>query len=108
MRTLKFNIEGQRIKKNPKCSFSGLVTGNKGYLECEFATSKEWLMLAKVAVFYTETSKEYVPLINNRCQIPDSVTDSTRIRVGLVGRSGDTILMTNMAVIMQQKGALDA
>lgn len=104
MRTLKFNIEGQRIKKNPECDFSGIIAGTKGYLDCEFEFSREWAGLAKAAVFKAADYVKYMPLVNNRCSIPDEVTDSTRIHVSVVGKDNTMMLSTNTAVILQHRG----
>lgn len=104
MRTLKFKIESQRIKKDPDCDFSGLIAGSKGYLECEFDFSREWDGLAKAAVFKTADYVKYMPLKGNQCTIPDEVAVSTRIHVSVVGKDKSMMLTTNSAVIMQKKG----
>lgn len=104
MRTLKFIVDGQRLKKDPQCDFSGLVVGSKNYLECEFAFSKDWVNMAKAATFKSGVFTEHVPIINNLCKIPDSITDSTRIHLTITGRDTRTILTTNTSIIIQRKG----
>lgn len=51
MRTLRFIIDGQSIKKDPSCDFSGLVPGTKGYLKAQFQFSDEWKKCKKAAIF---------------------------------------------------------
>lgn len=104
MRTLKFKIDGQRIKKDPECDFSGLITGSKGYLECEFEFTRDWAGLAKAAIFETGDYVKYQPLVNNRCNVPDEVTDSTKIHVHVFGKDNTMVLSTNTAVILQHRG----
>ena len=104
MRTLRFYVDGQRISKDSKCNFSGIVAGSKGYLDCMFSFSKDWENLAKVAVFRTADTTKYIPIVNNRCDMPDDVTDSTRIHVSVIGKDAYTALSTSTAVVMQQKG----
>ena len=41
MRTLKFIVNGQIIKQDPKCDFSNLIPASEGYLVAEFSFSKE-------------------------------------------------------------------
>lgn len=51
MRELKFYVNGQRIKKDNTCDFSGIVAGTKGYLEAVFCFGSDWSGMSKVAVF---------------------------------------------------------
>ena len=51
MRTLKFIVEGQIIRPDPSCDFSGLVPGSEGYLRAEFSFSKDWVNTIKVVSF---------------------------------------------------------
>ena len=52
MRTLRFTVDGQTIRKNPDCDFSGLVAGSVGYLRANFKFSKEWFGCTKAASFW--------------------------------------------------------
>lgn len=106
MRFLKFKVDGQRIRKDPSCNFSGLVSGTKGYLGAEFTFSKEWDDLAKAAVFKTGDLTNYVPIVNNFCSIPDEIAVGSRIEVSVVGKNTQTMLTTNAFVFRQAKGVV--
>ena len=51
MRTLRFTVDSQKIRHDPNCDFSGLVSGTAGYLKASFKFSKEWSGMVKVAEF---------------------------------------------------------
>lgn len=103
-RTLEFIVEGQRLKKDPNCSFSGIVAGSKGYLECHFAFSPEWKGVSKAVIFTDGNQELYEPLKYDKCKVPDAITDSSRIHIQVAGKDGGTFLRTNEAVILQKKG----
>lgn len=103
MRTLKFIVEGQSIKPDPHCDFSGLVPGTGGYLKAEFTFSKEWTSTPKVAAFYSRLGKEYQPqhLTNGKsCMIPSEASSKRIFKVQILGKNG---LVTNKLEI-DQKG----
>lgn len=86
MRTLKFVVEEQSLKKDPACNFSGIVKGSKGYLQCSFSFSREWAG-CKVAASFWNYDKEIdaAAVVHGVCQIPDGVTDFRRFGVSLAG-----------------------
>jgi hypothetical protein len=57
MQTLKFIVDGQTIKPDPECDFSGLVPS----MQAEFTFSKEWESTPKVVAFYSRLGNEYPP-----------------------------------------------
>ena len=65
MRTLKFNVEGQSLKKDSACDFSGIVKGSKGYLQCSFSFSREWAGCKVAASFWSyDKEKGATPVVN--------------------------------------------
>ena len=108
MRTLKFIVEGQIIKQDPNCDFSNLVPGTEGYLRAEFSFSPEWNGCVKVASFWSAVGEEFPPqvLVNGiSCFIPDEATKRYAFKVGVVGKSANTRLTTNKAIVKQNGGA---
>lgn len=104
MRTLKFIIEGQTIRQDPKCNFAGLVPGSGGYLQAEFAFSKEWVNSPKVVAFYSRLGKEYTPQPLNdgrTCLIPSEALEKRIFKLQVLGRNG---LKTNKLEIDQKGG----
>lgn len=102
-RTLKFIITAQKIKKDPSCDFSGLVSGTQGYLEAEFYTSTEWHDCHVAAVF-VYLDKEYpVPVIRNKCLIPAEALLGSSFDVYLVGRKDDYLIRTDTTKVRQQR-----
>ena len=103
MRVLKFIVEGQVIKPDPSCDFSGLIPGTEGYLKAEFQFSSEWNGLAKVAAFWI-TNKECPPQIlddGKSCMIPAEALEKYAFKISLIGKGNGTKLVTNKVVVMQ-------
>ena len=104
MRTLKFIVEGQTIKPDPKCDFSGLVPGSQGYLQAEFAFSNEWTSTPKVVAFYSRLGNEYEPQVlkdGKTCTIPTEALRKRIFKVQVLGKNG---LATNRLEIDQKGG----
>ncbi len=107
MRTLKFIIDGQTIKLDPDCNFSGLIPGTEGYLRAEFSFSPEWNNSAKVATFHSVLGKEYPPQpINkaNQCMIPKEALKRKVFKVGVIGKRGEIKLTTDKVAVSQNGG----
>ena len=104
MRTLKFNVEGQSLKKDPACDFSGIVKGSKGYLQCSFSFSREWAG-CKVAASFLSYDKEIdaAAVAHGVCQIPDGITDFRRFGVSLAGVK-DGYRITTSKIWIEQEG----
>lgn len=103
-RVLSFIVEGQSIKKDPNCDFSGLVTGTKGFYQAKFTFGKEWKDYKKIAVFRNRQVTKYVPIMNGVCEIPDEVVDSMLYYVSIIGKSGSTSIPTIEVSVRQNKG----
>lgn len=109
MRTLKFIVDGQIIKKDPDCDFSNLVPGTEGYLRVEFSFSPEWTKCAKVASFWSAVGKEYSPqkLSDGRsCMVPSEALEKYAFKIGLHGIGPDIKLTTNKIAVKQDGGAV--
>jgi folate-dependent tRNA-U54 methylase TrmFO/GidA len=86
MRILQFVADGQRLKKQTDCDFSGLVAGSEGYLRAKFTFSDEWLGCKKAASFWVG-SQEYARLLDddNSCVIPTEALVGALFEVSVVG-----------------------
>lgn len=109
MKTLRFIVENQIIKKDPNCDFSYLVPGTKGYLIAEFSFSKEWEGMAKVVGFYSPLGREYPPRAladGKTCVIPFEALDKRIFKIQVIGQSPDfkQKLKTNKVAVYQNGG----
>lgn len=109
MKTLRFIVENQIIKKDPACNFSDLIPGSKGYLIAEFSFSKEWENMAKVVGFYSPLGREYPPRVladGKTCVIPFEALEKRTFKVQVIGQSKDfnQKLKTNKVTIYQTGG----
>jgi hypothetical protein len=107
MRTLKFIVDGQIIRQDPNCDFSGLVPGSEGYLQAQFSFSKEWVGCVKVAAFYSNMGKEYPPQVltdGKTCTIPSEAIARRIFKVQIVGKKGGTKITTNKVAVVQNGG----
>ena len=103
MRVLNFDVIEQKLQKNPKSDFSGIIRGSRGYLQCSFNLSKEWSG-CKIAASFWHYDKEIdaAPVINGTCMIPDSVTDYREFEVSLVGIRDSYRITTNRVKVEQE------
>lgn len=101
MRYLMFDVQGQRLSKDPACDFGGLVRGSKQYLTLSATFDAEWQGFTRVALF----NERYAVALNatNSCNVPDEVTDGDSIHVRIVGVSGARRIRTNCVVLAQIK-----
>lgn len=108
MRSLKFIVEGQNLKPDPNCDFSGLIPGSEGYLQAEFIFSPEWRDCAKVVEFRSIMGKEYPPQlikIDGTCSIPKEALERRAFKIRIIGRGlNEKKLSTNKVTIRQNGG----
>ena len=107
MRTLKFIIDKQIIKPDPKCDFSGLIPGTSGYLKAEFSFSSEWNGCNKVAAFYSVMGKEYPPQVlddGKTCIIPEEALAGKMFKVRVIGKNEKQKITTNKLTVCQKGG----
>ena len=101
MRYLMFDVQGQRLSKDPACDFGGIVRGSKQYLTLSATFDAEWQGFTRVALF----NERYAVALNatNSCNVPDEVTDGDSIHVRIVGVNGAQRIRTNCVVLAQGK-----
>lgn len=107
MRILKFIVDDQIIKQNPKCDFSNLVPGTEQYVQAEFSFSPEWNGYTKVAAFWSLFGKEYPPQVlkdGKTCIIPTEALKRRAFKIQIVGKKKDTKMTTNKIQINQNGG----
>lgn len=104
MRTLKFNVDGQTLRKDSDCDFSDLVAGTEGYLEASFKFSDEWNGCKKAVIFSNALGIGYpVPIINNHCDIPKDALTDYYFKLHVVGVKDDYKLVTNDVRVNQKR-----
>lgn len=103
MRTLKFIVDGQTIKRDPDCDFSKIVPGSKGYLRAKFTFDGAWVGCEKIAVFKKRNTTEQHPvqIVNNSCMIPDEVLVRRNFKMEVIGIKPGYRLVTNGLEVKQ-------
>ena len=107
MRTLKFIVEGQTIRQDPTCDFTGLYPGTEGYLRAEFSFSSEWRSAVKVVRFFSNMGREYEPQAlkdGKTCMIPSDALKRKVFKVQVIGKSSELPRMTTNKVAVCQRG----
>lgn len=108
MRTLKFIVEGQILKQDPKCNFANLVPGSENYLQIEVSFCREWSDRVKVAGFYSVMGEEFPPQRlsdKNTCMIPAEACQKRNFKIEIVGMKADgSKIRTNKVTICQDGG----
>lgn len=107
MRTLRFIVDGQTIKQDPTCDFSGLFNCKNSNICAEFVFSSEWNSMTKVAAFWSMLNEEYEPQVideNNTCVIPSEAFARAAFKVQVLGIKGSKKLNTNKLVVLQTGG----
>ena len=106
-RVLSFVVEGQNIKKDEFCDFTGLVSGTKGYYTAKFRFDKTWDDYKKIVVFRNREVTKYVPLTELACDIPDEIVDAMTFYVSVIGILGDVSLPTTEVFVKQKRGGVN-
>ena len=101
MRVLKFKVNQQKLEKDPSCDFSDIIQGSKNYLCCDFVFDKNLQKYRKVACFINDRSVEYVPIINDRCFVPDSVAQGDVINFFITFVDKEEQFDTNQIYVRQ-------
>lgn len=107
MRTLKFIVDNQVMKKDPNCNFDNLVPGSEGYLRLEFSFSPEWNNFIKAVAFYSTLGREYTPQIlkdGKSCLVPAEVLKKRTFKVQAFGVKDSSKLLTNKVAVSQNGG----
>lgn len=105
MRILEFEVEKQRLRKNPDCDFSNIVPGTSGYLKAVFHfNSPDWIGCKKAASFWLD-DREYPVLLDNEnsCIIPADALMGGRFEVSVLGmREGSYRILTGKTKVKQE------
>ena len=107
MRTLKFIVDNLIVTKDPDCNFDNLVPGTEGYLKAEFSFSPDWTGYKKVASFKSVMGVEYPPQVlkdGKTCLIPAEALKKRVIVIKVLGKKGDSMLVTNEVSVKQSGG----
>lgn len=104
MRILDFIVSGQKITRDPKCDFSGIASGSRGYLKARFRFSADWKGFKRVAVFSCRGKDYPTPILNSVCEIPAEALLGDTVGVRVIGRCGEIEIPTNR-ITFQQRGA---
>lgn len=102
MKQLTFTLNGQRLSKKNISDFQNIQKGTKQYLMCSFDCSGEWKNMLKIATFSVFAKKINVPIINNKCLVPDDITDWSAFELVVNGKKGVQIVTTNAVEIKQE------
>ena len=101
MRILKFAVNGQILKMDPKCDFDNIVAGSKNYLVAQFNFNSEWDQYRKVAVFINNKTEYPVLIENNKCVIDSDALTSGWFYVYAIGQLGNERMNTNSVMVRQ-------
>ena len=106
MRTLRFIVDGQTVKQDLTCDFSGLFLNKDSGVCAEFIFSSEWNDKIKVAAFWSMLDREYEPqaLDNNTCIIPVEAFSKASFKIQVLGVGGHERFTTNKLVVLQTGG----
>lgn len=107
MRTLRFIVDAENIKCDPACDFSGLFPGRNPHIRAEFTFTPEWNDKAKVVAFWSILDAEYEPqeLDNDSsCVIPSEALSRASFKIQVLGKRGNTKLITNKLTVRQTGG----
>ena len=107
MRILRFIVDGQTVKQDPNCDFSGLFLNKDSGVCAEFIFSSEWNDKIKVAAFWSMLDKEYEPQpldSKNLCVIPKEALGRASFKIQVLGVRGSERLTTNKLVVLQTGG----
>lgn len=102
MRLLKFNVNAQRIQKDPSCDFSNIVAGTKDYLRAQFTFSPEWQGCIIVASFWRGKEEYAVQVVNGECSIPPEALVGPTFRVSVIGQRNDYRITSDKVIVRQE------
>lgn len=104
-----FTVRGDRITADKEYAF---VEGNKGYYEAvfDFGEDEVWLSGAKICIVENKDKVFEIPVIGNRCILPEMLRGSSKIGVFCVVAENEESerASTNMIAVGVQDGASGA
>lgn len=102
MRLLETVINGTSLSWKQGSNTYNVPYGTSKYLEIGFAFSDEWGPLKKVVCFKSGNNELYMPIISNKCSIPDSITNGeVEFSFKVIGMNRDTKVLTNFLEVRQ-------
>lgn len=106
IRTLRFIVDGNTIKPDPSCDFTGLFPGREDSIKAEFIFSSDWDRTTKVAGFFSIMGREYEPQIieDGACMIPTEAIKYTAFKIRVFGKKGYFNISTNECIVRQSGG----
>lgn len=107
MRVLKFIVDGNSIKQDPDCDFTGLFPGKEDQIRAEFTFSKEWQKRVKVAAFWSIMGAEFEPQEikdGESCMIPVEALQKVAFRVQVLGKHRGAKVETDKVTVYQSGG----
>jgi hypothetical protein len=107
MRELVFDVDQQRLKRNPDCNFEGIVAGSEGYLKLKFNfLGDDWDNCVKIASFIAPAIDGDIGVKldteTNTCLVPPEASMCDEFAVSLVGAKLDYKIPTNYIRIKQE------
>lgn len=106
MRELRFIVDGQNIRKDENCDFSGIVAGTKGYLQAKFLLPREWQGCIIAASFFL-LSQEYPVILGSdgKCEIPKEalIWDYFDVQLTGINNSKGYKIVTNKVRVEQER-----
>lgn len=104
MRTLKFIVDTDKIRKDPSCDFSDLTSGEKE-LYAEFSFSPDWHGKKKVATFW-KLGREFPVALKDKniCKIPSAAVSHIEFSVSVTRMDGKEFYRTGHLLIEQKGG----
>lgn len=107
MRTLKFILDGQKLKKDPSCDFTGLICGTMNYVKLSFDVSGDWNKCFIIVSFLDENDHEIdaSELKNFECLVPNTTSSYKKYKIRLIGcdRTGNCKIISSMQEIRQKE-----
>lgn len=104
MRILDFIVSKQKLELDPRCDFSGIASGTRGYLHARFRFSADWKGCKRVAVFSCRGIDEPVAIVNGMCEIPAKALIGSTVSVWVVGQTDDYRITSNKVSFQQTTG----
>ena len=104
MRTLEFDVRGQKLEKREGCNFDNIVSGTNGYLQARFYFyGNEWRGCTKAASFFIN-GVEHAAILDSRdtCVIPKEALVGNVFSVSVTGIRPGFKIKTNKTEVIQE------
>lgn len=102
MRYLTFDVNAQKLI--PTSDNSNIVRGTKDYLNVRVNfIGTEWDNCKVVACFVSGIYKDYAPIVDGCCKVPNEAASKRAFKMNLIGRNETYEIKTNQIVISQKE-----